>query len=174
MNIEVNEFNTLCNFVYESYGLTRQESFKTRRTDHLILTPNANLWMLVPSLSGILQHIKRACIQAGYFWKLSEIETNISDPIECGWKPLPDSSLASHWQGEAVTDIVKLIISTCSCSKGKCSNCSCKKSSMKCLVTCKCDKGKCKNKWFLLISYWILAYIYIVVSFPVIFDDSWG
>ena len=62
LNIEVNEFDTLCNFVYEAYGLTKQARFKTGRTDHLISMSNAKLRMLVPSQSGILQHIKRACI----------------------------------------------------------------------------------------------------------------
>ena len=157
MNIEVNEFDTLCNFVYEAYGLTKQAPFKTRRTDHLISTPNVNLRMLVPSPSRILQHIKRACIQAGYFWKLSEIETNIPDPIESGWKPLPDGSFVRHWQDEAATDNIKPLIATSSYSKGKYTNCSCKISSMKCLAYCKCDKGKCENKWFLLIWYWIFA-----------------
>ena len=55
MNIEVNEFDMLCNFVYEAYGLTKQASIKTRRTDNLISTPNVNLRMLVPSPSGILE-----------------------------------------------------------------------------------------------------------------------
>ena len=146
MNIEVNEFDTLCNSVYEAYRLTKQAPFKTRRTDHLISTPKVNLRMLVPSPSGILQHIKQACIQAGYFWKLSEIETNISDSIEWGWKLLPDGSFVPHWQDDAVTGNIKPIIATCSCLKGKCSNCLCKKSSMKCPVYCKCDKGKCENK----------------------------
>ena len=146
INIEVNEFDMLCNFVYEAYGLIKQAPLKTRRTDRLISTPNVNLRMLVPFPSGVLQHTKRACIQVGYFWKLSEIETNIPDPIKWGWKPLPDGSLAPHWQDEVVTDNSKPIIESCSCSKGKCSNCSCKKSSMKYLVYCKCDKGKCKNK----------------------------
>ena len=31
MNIEVNEFDTLCNFAYEAYGLTKQVPFKTWR-----------------------------------------------------------------------------------------------------------------------------------------------
>ena len=78
--------------------------------------------MLVPSLLGILQHIKRACIQAGYFWKLNEIETNIADPIEGAWKPLPDGSFVPHWQDEAVINNIKTIIATCSCSKGEYSN----------------------------------------------------
>ena len=77
MNIEVNEFDMLCNFVYKAYGLTKQALFKTRRTDHLISAPNVNLRMLVPFPSGILQHIKRAYIQVGYSWILSEIETSI-------------------------------------------------------------------------------------------------
>ena len=145
MNIEVNEFDTLCNFFNEAYGLTKEAPFKTRWTDHLISTPNVNLRMLAPSPSGILQHIKQACIQAGYFWKLSEIETNISDPIEWGWKLPADGSFVPHWQDKAVTGSIKPIIATCSCSKGKCSNRSCKKS-IKCLVCCKCDNGKCENK----------------------------
>ena len=139
-------FDTLCNFFYEAYGLTKQALFKTLRPDHLISMPNVNLRMLVPSPSGILQHLKRACIQAGYFWKLSEIETNIADPIKWGWKPLPDGSFVPHWQDETVTDNIKPIIAFCSCSKGKRSNCLCKKSSMKCVVNCNCDKVKCKNK----------------------------
>ena len=43
MNIEVNEFDTLCNFVYEAYCLTKQAPFKRRRAEHLISTPNVNL-----------------------------------------------------------------------------------------------------------------------------------
>ena len=30
MNIEVNEFDTLCNFVYQAYGLTKQAPFKAQ------------------------------------------------------------------------------------------------------------------------------------------------
>ena len=132
MNIKVNEFDTLCNLVYETYGLTNQAPLKTWRTDHLISMPNVKIRVLVPSPSGTVQHIKQACIQSEYFCKLSEIETNILDPIVWGWKPLPGGSFVPHWQNEAVTDNMKPIIATCSCSKSKCSNCSCKKLSITC------------------------------------------
>ena len=49
MSIEVNEFDMLCNFVYEAYDLTKQAPFKTQQTDHLISTPNVKLRTLVPS-----------------------------------------------------------------------------------------------------------------------------
>ena len=133
-------------FCVRNIWLTRKQTFKSRRTDQLISTPNVNLRALVPSQSGILQHIKRACIQAGYLWKLCELEVTIPDPIEWGWKSLPDGSFVPRWQDEAVIDgIIKPVISTCACSKGVCSMCSCKKSGVKCLVFCKCDKEKCKN-----------------------------
>ena len=73
-----------CAALSTKHMASKQAPFKTWKTDHLISTHNVNLWMLAPSSSGILQHIKQACIQAGYFWKLSEIETNIPDPTEWG------------------------------------------------------------------------------------------
>ena len=63
LNIEVNEFDTLCNFIYNAYVFKKQAPFKTQWADRLVLTPNVDLRMLVPSPSGLLQHIKRACIQ---------------------------------------------------------------------------------------------------------------
>ena len=140
MNIYLNEFDTLRNFVYKAYGLTKQTSIKMRKTDHFISMPNGNIWMLLPSPSGILLHIKQVFIQAGYFWRLSEIET-IPDPIDWDWKPLPDGLFVPRFQNQGVTDNIKPIIASCSCLNVECSNCSCKKSSIKCLVHCKCDKG---------------------------------
>ena len=144
-SIDENTFDSLCALVYEAYNLTKEVPLKTRRKDHLISTPTVNLRMLVPSPSGILQHIKRACIQAGYLWKLCELETDIPDPTEWGWKPVPGGSYVPRWQDEAVT-YISPIIATCSCSKGDCSKCSWKNFSMKCLIYCKCEDEKCKNK----------------------------
>ena len=131
MKIKENEFDTLRKFVYEAYGLIKLAQFKKWQTEHLISTPNVNLQMLVPSLFKILQHLKQACAQAGYFRKHSEIETNILELIEWGSKPLPNGSFVPPWQNEAFIDNVKPMIATCLCSKGNCSYCSCKKSSMK-------------------------------------------
>ena len=131
-NIVLEDFNTLCKFVYEAYGSVKQTTFKSRRTDHLISTPNINLRTLVPSTSGILQHVKRACIQAGYLWRLCKIEVMIPSPIEWGWKVLPDGSFVPRWQDEDVVENIKPVISTCSCVKGVCNSCSCNKSGMRC------------------------------------------
>ena len=144
--VDENAFDTLCDFVYAAYNLTREASFKSRRRKQLISTPNLNLRALVPSPSGVLQHIKRSAIQAGYLWKMCELETSIPDPVEWGWKCLPDGSLVPLWQSEEMRIDFKELISTCSCSRGDCSKCSCKKSVMKCLTYCKCEEDKCTNK----------------------------
>ena len=145
LDIQIDDFNALCNFVYEAYGLTKASSFKSRRTDQLIFTPNINLRALVPSPSGILQHIKRACIQAGYLWKLCELEIVIPNPIEWGWKVIPDGFFVPRWQDENVADLTG-VLSLCTCVKGVCTSCSCSKAGVKCLIYCKCDKENCKSK----------------------------
>ena len=144
-SITEEDFNALCDFVYDAYNLSKQTPFKSRRTDQLISTPNINLRMLVPSPSGILQHAKRACIQAGYLWKLADQEIVIPDPNEWGWSSAPGGSFVPRWQDEDVIEI-KPVLSTCSCVKGVCTGCSCSKSGVRCLVYCKCDKAKCKSK----------------------------
>ena len=135
----------MCDFVYDAYNLSKQTPFKSRRTDQLISTPNINIRMLVLSQSGILQHAKRACIQAGYLWKLADQEIVIPDPNEWGWSSAPGGSFVPRWQDKDVIEI-KPVLSTCSCVKGVCTGCSCSKSGVRCLVYCKCDKAKCRSK----------------------------
>ena len=74
---------------------------------------------------------KRACIQAGYLWKLCELEIAIPNPIDWGLKRLADCSFVPRWQDKVVTDNIKSVIATCSYPKGGFKNCSCKKSKMK-------------------------------------------
>ncbi len=145
-SIDEHTFNILCSFIYTVYGINASEnsSFKTLRTNQLVNTPDPNLRALVPSPSGILQQIKRACYQAGYLWRLCEFELDLPDPVEWGWKPDEENVFVPRWQDEDAVDMLSLL-KTCSCSKGKCSNCSCKKANMKCLRFCKCDKQNCAN-----------------------------
>ena len=134
--------NAICNFVYSAYNLTNEIQFNARRRKQLLCIPNVSLRVLVPSPAAILQHKKRAIIQAGYLWKLSEVELQIPDPTEWGWKMTDDGSYIPLWQAETAITISDMI-ACCSCKKGDCKKCSCRKSSIKCLVYCKCEDSKC-------------------------------
>ena len=87
-DIDTDTLNIISQFIYQCYGLDAAQNFspKTLRVKQLTNTPDLSLRNLAPSIYGILQHIKRCCIQVGYLWKLSECEVTIPDPKPWGWK----------------------------------------------------------------------------------------
>ena len=147
-DIDTDTLNIISQFIYQCYGLDAAQNFspKTLRVKQLTNTPDLSLRNLAPSIYGILQHIKRCCIQVGYLWKLSECEVTIPDPKPWGWTLGLNTPYyyVPLWQDRETYDINK-VLKICSCSKGNCSNCSCKKGGLKCLTYCKCDKQNCAN-----------------------------
>ena len=57
-----------------------------------------DLRKLPPSRSGLLQHAKRAALQAGYVWKECEKNTVVPDPRQWGYMDFDDTHLAPRWQ----------------------------------------------------------------------------
>ena len=58
-DIEPEEIDLVSKYVYRVYGMNKKSlSFKSQRVHQLITTPDVNLRMLVPSQSGILQHMR--------------------------------------------------------------------------------------------------------------------
>ena len=72
-NIDPNDIDIIARYIYNCYGLDTSSgtSFEALRLRQLINTPKICLLTLVPSIPAIVQHERRVCIQAGYFWKLS-------------------------------------------------------------------------------------------------------
>ena len=85
-DIDAETLHVIIQFVYQCYGLiyTERSSAKTLRVQHITNTPNLTLRELVPSIHGVLQHIRRCCIQVGYLWKLADFEIDIPDPTLMG------------------------------------------------------------------------------------------
>ena len=137
--------DTIAKFIYHVYNPNQRQnsSFSQMRMQQLIKTPDVNMRLLVPSIVGILQHIKRSCIQAGWLWKLCEVNVEIPNPDEWGWRRQNDSFIPV-WQDDEPFDILS-ILKCCSCQKGTYSSCSCQKSEMNCLTYCKCERDKCNN-----------------------------
>ena len=52
------------------------------------LSSNNDLRIVPPSKNALLQHVKRACYQAGYLWKEALSNIEIPDPNLWGWKGL--------------------------------------------------------------------------------------
>ena len=73
-------------YIYNCYGLDTYSgaSIEALCLHQLLYTPNICLRTLVLSFPAIEQHIRRACIHAGYLWKLSHLELDIPDPTSWG------------------------------------------------------------------------------------------
>ena len=90
---------------------------------------------------AIEQHVRYACIQTGYLWKLSDLELDIPNPTSWGWKwsSVSTFSYIPLWQACSLPDLHSLL-KTCSYTKESCDNCTCKKSGMNCMKFCKCEE----------------------------------
>ena len=85
-NIDPNDIDIIAKYIYNCCGLDTSSgtSFEALRFRQLLNTPNLCLRTLAPSVSAIEQHVRRACVEAGYLWKLSHVELDIPDPT-WGW-----------------------------------------------------------------------------------------
>ena len=115
-----------------------------QRMLHFINTPDISLKLIPPSRSGLLQHIKRSTIHAGWLWKLCDTNIEVPDPENWGWIK-KDDALLPLWQEEE-TFVIQPVLKICSCKKGHCINCSCTKANLSCLQNCKCERDICTNK----------------------------
>ena len=81
-NIDLNDIDIIAKYIYNCYGLDTSSgtSFEALRLRQLLNTLKIWLRTLAPSVPAIEQHVRRACIQAGYLWKLSYLELDIPDP----------------------------------------------------------------------------------------------
>ena len=148
-HIDDDDINIIGRFIYMCYGLQfspSYDTFESLRLKQLITTPNISLRSLVPSIAGIMQHVKRSSIQTGYLWQTSQRGVTIPDPTKWGWmhSPIPDYNYVPLWQDCKMIDL-QLALRVCCCSKGTCSSCFCQKNETKCLRYCKCDKSNCSN-----------------------------
>ena len=124
-NIDLKDIDILAKYVYNCYGLHTFSgtSFEALRLHQLLNAPN-----IVPSVPRIGQHVKRACIQSGYLWKLSHLELDIPDPTSWDRKrsSVTAFSYIPLWQACSSPD-AHCLLKTCSCTKESCDKCSCKK-----------------------------------------------
>ena len=114
------------------------------RIEEFLCSSNTNILRLLPiSRPGLIEHIKRACIQAGWLWRESIENVSHQDPELWGWILLKKRYIP-RWQSFTITNSIEDLCKTCTCSKLLCKNCKCAKLKVKCLPFCKC-KGKCGN-----------------------------
>ena len=99
-----------------------------------------NLRAIPPSKNGLIEHVKRACLQGGWLWKECVENVVIPNPTDWGWKKL-DEQLVPVWQNSENCLKVEKLVETCTCKTGKCKNCKCRKNNVECLLFCDCERN---------------------------------
>ena len=81
-NIDPDDTDIIVKYIYYYYDLDTFSGtlFEALRLRQLFNTSSICLQALMLSVPAIDQHVRRACIQTGYIWKLSQLELYISDP----------------------------------------------------------------------------------------------
>ena len=101
---------------------------------------------LPPTSAAYYQHVRRAILQASFFWKLALIpRQDIPDYSLYGW--LYDERLKQwvpYWTDMPNASTACSFLTKCGCKKSCRGNCKCFKASIRCSALCGCQGG-CTN-----------------------------
>jgi hypothetical protein len=96
-----------------------------------------------PTSDALLQHTKRAALQAHIWIACLSSFGPVLDPLQWGWTTASDGSYQPLWSTIPDVSLHCTELVKCSC-KNKCKNCKCKKSQLRCTKLCSCD-GTCDS-----------------------------
>ena len=110
---------------------------------HFFKNPDPKLRMLIISSDGLINHIKRSALQAGWLWK--QCQHNVVHPCPTEWGCIRGNNMfIPRWCDKH--EILDNVILTCTCQeKGKCRNCKCGKRELQCIEYCNCSR-KCTKE----------------------------
>ena len=97
-----------------------------------------------PTSDALLQHVKRASLQAHLWISCLSNDVPQYNPLEWGWTVSDDSSYIPLWKTipDMSSHCSELVC--CSCKSGCSKSCKCRKNGLRCTKLCGCD-GTCSN-----------------------------
>ena len=102
-------------------------------------------WRLSHPVRLLLEHTKRATLQA-IIWKEALIpQPEIPDPASCCWEVV-DGTYSPVWTSLPYESKICPKLVKCGCKKGCRGRCSCATAGLPCTALCFCD-GKCQHDW---------------------------
>lgn len=127
-------------------------SLDMERCNHYVRLADSNIRNLPVSVRGLIEHVKRACFQAGWLWQEAVSNSSVQNPADWGWElkdwgwELKEGRYVPTWKvGDGLTDVYTSIQVCSNCKKALCKRCKCKLGDLKYLPFCGCQR-KCPNK----------------------------
>jgi len=126
------------------YDRTSQSSSVNECRRVLFTRKNRAIENIPPTADALLQHTKRAALQAEIWDSCLDATANTSAPACCGWRLNNTGHFEPIWstQPELSADCKQLI--SCSCKVGCSKSCKCVRSNLPCTQLCICE-GQCSE-----------------------------
>jgi hypothetical protein len=113
----------------------------------LFTNGSRSLENLPPTQAALFQHVKRALLQASFYWdKATSVQQEIPDLSEWGWHEDGTSTWQPLWTTLTDASVACAILLHCACLKACQGRCKCKRAGVKCTALCKCEGGCLNNK----------------------------
>uniref|UniRef100_UPI00358EB952 uncharacterized protein isoform X3 n=1 Tax=Myxine glutinosa TaxID=7769 RepID=UPI00358EB952 len=133
---------TLERFVLVMYskgcGLERVNEARLRLFTSGKKTPEA----LPPTQAALYQHIRRAMLQASFFWsQATSVYQDIPDFHDWGWHKDSSGGWLPFWTTLEDSSKACSILLQCGCVKSCTGNCKCCRAGVRCTILCKCEDG---------------------------------
>ena len=143
--VSSDQLDSIEKFVVEVYYPNKKTvKLILKRKEHFTRLADPNLRNIPVSRKGLLEHTRRACLQAGWLWREGKSNVAAQDPTNWGWTK-SDGKFVPKWHTlDEDTDVLK-VIQVCNCKKALCKKCKCTTNNMACLPFCACQQ-KCPNK----------------------------
>jgi hypothetical protein len=138
---------TLERFVVVMYskgcGLERVNEARLR----LFTSGKKTLEALPPTQAALYQHIRRAMLQASFFWsQATSVHQDIPDFHAWGWHKDSTGGWLPFWTTFEDSSKACSILLQCGCAKSCTGNCKCCRAGVRCTGLCKCEGGCVNNE----------------------------
>ena len=98
---------------------------------------NRQIDNIPPTAASLVEHTKRAVLQANIWHQIDRKETNEVDPASFGWRVI-EGEWKPHWSDlQEVSSLCRELIK-CGCRQCKPSSCKCREEDLPCSLLCKC------------------------------------
>ena len=113
----------------------------------LFTSGSRSLENIPPTQTALFEHVKRALLQAAFFWSQSTtVQQIIPDFSEWGWQKNQVGNWQPFWTTLNDASEACAILLHCGCLKACVGRCKCHRAGVRCTVLCKCEGGCANNR----------------------------
>ena len=113
----------------------------------LFTTGSRSLENLPPTQAALFQHVKRALLQASFYWnQATSVQQEIPDFSEWGWHKDGTGTWQPLWTTLSDASAACDLLVRCGCLKGCMGRCKFHRIGVRCTILCKCEGGCLNNE----------------------------